>query len=406
MNDFEPSAASNHWGAFRVREFRIVWVGTLVSNAGSWMQKIVTAWLLYQVTRSEAWLGIDAIASAIPTILLLPLGGVVADRFDRRQILIWANLIGAALSFGLAILNVTGELGVTHIILASIINGTIQAVAVPTVTSLFPDLVGDENLSSAIALQSVQFNLSRIAGPVAGGIVLAYFGATWSFALNALSFVFLAGAFAMLKRCPQTANEAAPIGRSLWQGLKLVRRRPAVAAVLAVITATALLGAPLISMLPAVANNILRQDASTFSVLLSCFGVGAVVASLGVAALGTRLRARRAVTLAVLVLGLCQIQVAMGGAVWLVASVIGLAGLCFVGTMICLGTEILLAVPDNFRGRVSSFQQICFRTAQPLGSLVAGVLATWKGIGFALVCFGMLLLATGLLTPIIWRKTA
>jgi predicted MFS family arabinose efflux permease len=374
--------------ALRHRDFRLLFVGTFVSNAGSWMQKVATAWLVYQMTGSEAWLGIDAFASGIPTVLLLPWGGVVADRFDRRSLLIWTNLACAGIALLLAGLRGAGVLHVWHIVAASAASGVVQSVMVPASTSLLPAVVGDEDVPNAIALNSLQFNLSRVVGPAAGGAALVYLGAAWSFALNAVSFLVLSLALLFVRRVPPVPGKTGNVLGDLRGGLSFVLSRADVATMLLLVTLIAFLGAPVVSMLPAWVKSVLLRDASTYSLLLSCFGGGAVAAAAVSAVTGRHGPMAWLAAVALFIVGACQVLLARRDGLPLAMVVVAVAGFCFVGGMIRLGTALLLATPDGFRGRVSSLQQICFRAGQPAGALVAGFAARRFGLPTAFCTFG------------------
>jgi predicted MFS family arabinose efflux permease len=378
--------------AFRHRDFRYLWTATLVSNAGSWMQKVATAWLIYKMTGSEAWLGADAFASGMPTVVFLPWGGVLADRVERRTLLIFTNALYAVLALLLACLAGLGLLRVWHILTVSAAGGVLQAAMVPASASLLPSLVGEEDVPNAVALNSVQFNLSRVLGPAVGGATLIYLGAPWSFAFNAASFLILVLAFAFIKRVPPVKAVANSMGRSLAEGLAFVRGRRDLTVLLIFIALIAFLGAPCVSMLPALVKAVFCRDAVGYSTLLAAFGVGAVIAASIIAAFQSPLSDARITIVGLAVLGMSQISVALGGPFWLAIVLIAIAGLAFVGTMIRVGTAILVSTPDDFRGRVTSLQQICFRAAQPIGALLAGLLASRLGVRSAFWAFGGLLL--------------
>jgi len=382
------------WSAMRRRDFRWLFAGTFVSNAGSWMQKVATSWLVYQMTGSEAWLGLDAFASGLTTVVLLPWGGVVADRVDRRTLLIWTNMISAALAFVLTGLRVTGLLHVWHIIAVSALSGVVQAVMAPASTSLLPAVVGEQDVPNAIALNSLQFNLSRVVGPAAGGATLLYLGASWSFALNGLSFLVLAAVLLIITTVPPVKAAKEAVLDSIKSGLRFVQGRRDIAIMLVLVTITAMLGAPVVSMLPPLVKAVFHKEASSYSLLLSCFGVGAVMAA-AISALHSKKGPLPWLALpALAVLGVCQIGLSFGGPFNLAAVIIVVAGFMFVGTMIRLGTAILQSTPDLFRGRVTSLQQIGFRAGQPVGALLAGLLAKYMGIRTAFWLFGGLLAVT------------
>ena len=369
------------------------------------MQKVTTAWLIYEMTGSKAWLGADAFASGITTVLLLPIGGVLADRIDRRRLLIVTNIACAILAFALALLASTSSLRVWHIITFSALSGVVQAMMIPATTSLLPALVGKEDVPNAIALNSFQFNLSRAIGPVIGGAALVYLGAASSFALNGLSFLVLVAAFVLIRRVPPIPQSTLGWGQSVAEGVRFVRGRPDLIRLLGLVAITALLGAPVISLLPALTADVLKREAASYSLLLTCFGIGAIIAAIASAMLGKHRARSFAIALLVAAIGVAQSALAFS--TWTVATVlVALAGVAFVGTMIQLGTTILLDTEDAYRGRVTSLQQMCFRIGQPLGAFIGGIIADQTGIGFVFGLFGGLLIVTaiGALLPVKIRK--
>ena len=268
------SKLTQGYSALQHREFRLLWIGTFASNIGSWMQKVATAWLIYQITNSTAWLGIDAFASGMPTVLLLPWGGVWADRLNRKRLLIWTNVLTALLVFVLAGLVFAGWLRVWHIVVVSALSGVIQALMVPAGTSLLPQLVGEKDTANAIALNSLQFNLSRVIGPAIGGFTLFHLGASWTFVLNGLSFLVLVVALAFIKTLPHAEFVRESVSSNLRGGLKFVRQHGNILTWLILVVVAALLSSPMISMMPALTKSVLHREARTYSVLLSSFGIG------------------------------------------------------------------------------------------------------------------------------------
>lgn len=221
-----------------------------------------------------------------------------------------------------------------------------------------------------------------------------HLGASWSFALNAISFLMLVVAPLVIKRQPPVKSKNETVVESVKAGLRFVRGRLDVATMLLLVSLTALHGAPVVSMLPALVKSILRREASSYSELLSCFGGGDVVAAL-ISALHSRRGPLPWLAFpGLIVLGICQIALGFGGSYVWVALTVALAGLVFVGTMIRLGTAILKATPDEFRGRVTSLQQICFRASQPLDALLAGLVARHFGIRIAFWSIGGLLMVS------------
>ena len=237
------SKLTNGLSALRHRDFRLLWIGTFASNVGSWAQKVATAWLIFRITNSEAWLGIDAFASGIPTVLLLPWGGVVSDRVNRRNLLIGTNVICAGLAFTLTMLVLTDKLHVWQIVVVSARSGVAQALMVPAGTSILPTLVGEKNTANAIALNSLQFNVSHIVGPAIGGITLIHFGAASSFALNGVSFLVMVVALALITTVPATTPTRESVRNNLRGGLRFVIDTGNIRTLLMLVMLAAFLGA-------------------------------------------------------------------------------------------------------------------------------------------------------------------
>ena len=393
LNPHEVSATrhsrlADGLSALRHRDFRRLWIGTFASNVGSWAQKVATAWLIYRMTNSEAWLGIDAFASGIPTVLLLPLGGIISDRVNRRTLLIGTNIASAGLAFALAALAFTDTLRVWHIVVVSALSGVVQALMVPASTSILPTLVGEKDTKNAIALNSVQFNVSRIIGPAIGGLTLIGLGAAASFALNGLSFLVMVIALALIGAVPGAKLKNESVRDNFRGGLKFIRDAGNIRVLLVLVMLAAFLGAPMISMMPALTKSVLHREASTYSLLLSCFGVGAVVAAGFVALSGHSSPKPCRVVPYLIIYGVCLIAVAFQLPIGIVGLLVAISGFAFINTMIRLGTAIIQSTADEYRGRVTSLQSLGFRLGQPLGSLVAGFLASEFGVSIAFWVFG------------------
>jgi predicted MFS family arabinose efflux permease len=379
--------------ALRHRDFRLLWLGTFASNIGSWAQKVTTAWLIYHITNDEKWLGIDAFASGIPTALLLPWGGVVSDRVNRRNLLVWTNVVSAGLAFTLTALVFSDSLQVWHIVVVSALSGIVQALMVPASTSILPSLVGERDTANAIALNSLQFNVSRVIGPAIGGATLIYLGASYSFALNGLSFLVMIVALVLITTVPAAKPTSESVSDNFRGGLQFVKKAGNIRTLLFLVMLAAFFGAPMISMLPALTKSVLHRDASTYSLLLSSFGVGAVVAA-GFVALRSRSSPKPCRAVPYLsIFGACLIAVAFQLPIPIVVLLVALSGFAFISTMIRLGTAIIQSSPDEYRGRVTSLQSLGFRLGQPLGSLVAGFVAHEFGVQIAFWTFGAVMIA-------------
>lgn len=391
--------------ALRQRDYRLLWSGSLVSNIGSWMHALAKSWTVYQLSGSKFWLGLDGFAAGVP-VVLTPLAGVLADRLDRRWVLGVCNFLAGVFALGLAILYFTHQLQVWHIVIASLLMGLAGALMFPAYQSLIPELVGHGDLTNAIALNSLQFNVSRVVGPAIGGLVLERMNAGWSFTFNAISFLAVVAAVMVLRARPRRPRPDESHLESMRLGLRYVRSRPDVMVMLSLVALTSILCGPLAQLMPAVAKDLVGGGAREQSWLLSSFGAGAVVGA-GLLALRSKRGPtpwRAFVTLPVM--GLAQLALGLNSNLVLALVLVALSGGMWVGTMARLNTAILSSTPAYVRGRVSSFFVMCLMGGLPLGALTAGSLAQQIGLGPVLVIFGALLVLLVLIVLTLMRRYA
>jgi predicted MFS family arabinose efflux permease len=263
---------------------------------------------------------------------------------------------------------------------------------VPASTSILPALVGEKDTANAIALNSLQFNVSRVVGPALGGALLIYLGATYCFAANGLSFLVMVVALLLIAMIPASKAAKESVAENLRGGLRFVKSAGNIRTLLSLVMLAAFLGAPMISMLPALTKSVLHREASTYSLLLSSFGVGAVVAAGFIALSGRGPKPCRAVPY-LSIYGVCLIAVGFPMPTLFVVVLVAVSGFAFINTMVRLGTAIVQSSPDEFRGRITSLQSLGFRLGQPLGSLCAGFVARAFGLQVAFWMFGAVLIA-------------
>ena len=274
--------------AFRYRDFRLMWLGACTSSIGTWMQLVAQAWLVYRLSDSAVYLGLDTFCGQIPIFLFSLFGGVYADRKNRRNILIVSQFVQMACAFTLTILVATHVVKVWHILCLSAVVGTAQAFGGPAYQALIPSLVGEDTLQNAIALNSIQFNMARVLGPVFGGIALDSLGAAWCFGLNGL-FLSCGDCIAALDtRRFVPAKTTASVMASMQEGLKVIRMRPGMTGLIALAFGLTLLSYPLSTFLPVFAKDIFHGSSMTFTMLLSTYGAGSVLELLLVAGAATK----------------------------------------------------------------------------------------------------------------------
>lgn len=366
------------------------------------MQRVATAWLIYTLGNSEAWLGFDAAMAAIPTFLVLPFSGVLADCFDRRGVLILANILNAILAIALAAIWWSGSLAVWHLLIGSLLSAMVAALASPASQSLVPTAAGEDHIPNAVALNSFQYNVARAVGPAIGGLALVSVGAGWCFILNALTYLGLIFALLAVPSLAKPLGRKASALESAKEGLDFLRHNTNVRLSIALVLILAFGGAPMVTLLPVIAKGVLNEGAAGYSMLLSGFGVGAALAG----ALLTFLRPSRLpkwIIGAAIICAICHVAIVFTSTLAIAVSIALIAGCAFVGAMIELGTQLIFETPDELRGRISAVQQLSFRTAQPLGGLIGALIARYSGIQVAFIGFG-LLLVLGVLTVLLFCK--
>ncbi|MEX2212497.1 MAG: MFS transporter [Phycisphaeraceae bacterium] len=365
------------FAALANRGFAALWAGTFLSNVGSWMHNTASRVFVYDTTGNALLLGLDAFASGAPMILML-WGGVLADRFDRRKILIIGNLFAAMNVAALSVLAFFDVLHIWHVLTVSLLNGLINALISPASQALLPDLVERSKMSNAIALNSVQFNVARVAGPAIAGVVYFWLGAGWCFAVNALSFLALTVVLLSVRTKPAPPPKQERLLLSLAKGLAFLDKRRDIKMIIAMAFFTALFAAPALSMLPALVKEEFHLPASYFTYLVSAFGIGAVVGGLLLAARERDPQPWKA-GLSLTALAVAEVGLCFAGSFEMAMVLMVIVGMMQVGTMVRLGSATHHAVPGHLRGRLMSFQTLAFRLGMPMGSLIAGGITAAMG---------------------------
>lgn len=366
-------------GALAHRNYRILWLAALGSTIGTWMQAYAQSWLIFSLTKSNFYLGIDSFLGQLPVLLFMLIGGVIADRHDRRRLLTGSQYVQAISAFTLTALYVNGHIAVWHVFALSFISGCGQAFGGPAYQSLIPSLVPRKDLPNAIALNSTQFNLSRVLGPAAGGAVLATIGMAWCFGLNGLSFFLVVVALTTL-RLPKhvMSSQKRDLGRDLRGGLHYVRDNRLVLTLTLLVFVSTFLVWPLLTLLPAFANNVLTGlglPQTRLSVLMACQGLGAIVGALAIGSFGRFPHMGRTLLFVQIALGVLLAGFALSRTLPLSLILIFASGMFFMALFSISFSLVQLTVPDELRGRVVSIYMVALRGGGPLGGLAAGWLA-------------------------------
>ncbi len=389
--------------AFTYRDFRVLWFGACSSSIGTWMQSLAANWLVLSLTGSATYLGLDAFLQQLPIMLFTLIGGVLADRLDRRRTLLMSQYVQTATAATLALLVYFDVITIWHVLTLSFVTGCAQAFGGPAYQSLIPSLVSKRDLANAIALNSIQFNVARVIGPLFAGAVLSVF-AVWGFAeaspeamtacftLNALSYLVVIYALSSLnvRHIPPTTTK--PMLEELRGGLDYVRSTPAIPPLIVLAFATTFLGMPLLTLLPVYARDIYHQGVTEYSRMMAFAGAGAIVGSLIVAWLG-RFKHMGVTTLSVqLAFGLFIVLFATTRVLYLSYILLFLTNVALMIVFSTVTSLIQLLAPNEMRGRVMSIYMLAFRGGMPLGSLASGYLASQFSAPAVLVVNGSLLI--------------
>jgi predicted MFS family arabinose efflux permease len=389
-----PTGLSRIAAALTYRDFRVLWIGAFLSTIGTWMQKVAQNWLVLTITGSSAFfLGLDSFLGELPILLFTVVGGVFADRHDRRQLLLVSQYIQMTTAFTLAALVYWDVVRIWHVLALSVITGLAQAFGGPAHQSLLPSLVGKDDVPNAIAFNSIQFNLARVIGPLFAGAALAAFGMVACFGLNGLSFLAVIAAIMSLRvrHIPPAATRR--MREEFQSGLAYVRSHPALLGLAVLGFAGTFLGNPLLTFLPLFAQNVLHGDVTQYTHLMSSAGAGAVTGALVVAWRGRFPHMGRNVLLIQIVLGALMVLFAMTRYFWVNAFLLFAGGACMVMVFATLSSLVQLNAPNEMRGRVMSLYMVAFRGGMPLGSLLGGWLASITGAATILTLNGILLSA-------------
>lgn len=382
--------------ALRHPVFRTYWVGMLVSLVGTWMQSTAQSYLVYELTGSALKTGVVLFAFSLPSLLFALPGGAVADRYDRRRLLLVMQSAFMASAAALAGLTFAGVVRFEHVVAFAFWNGLVMAVDNPTRQALIPSLVDREDLANAVALNSAAFNASRVFGPVLAGLVYKGAGPAWCFAANAVSY--LAVIVPMWRaRLPGPAPQPREAGGILQQavdGVRYVRGRPSLQALLLLLAAVGTFGFAWMVVMPAFAVRVLGGGPAENGLLLTAAGVGATAGALAVASVG-QLSGRAVVSLAG-ASGLGLVLFSATRSLGWAAAAMALTGLFLIAYMSSTNATIQSLVDDEYRGRVMSLYTLALIGSGPAGSLLAGWLADAAGAAASLAANGALVVLSAL----------
>ncbi|HSP33528.1 MAG TPA: MFS transporter [Thermoanaerobaculia bacterium] len=391
------SALARTFSAMRYRDFRMLWIGAFTSTVGTWMQIVAQGWVVLNMTNSAFLLGVDGFLSTGPMLLFSLFGGVIADRVERRKIMLLSQYLQMTFAFILGALIWTQTVKVWHIFLLSFLTGSAQSFSGPAYQSLLPLLVKREDVSNAIAMNSMQFNLARVVGPILAGIAMAAWGAAICFGLNGLSFIAVIIALYMI-RTPKIESDEKKTGimGEMRAGFSFVFARRTLLLLTFLAFAGTFLGMPIVTFMPVVARSIFRLDATGYAWMMAIYGVGSVAGALFVAATARMAKKGRVALLMQLSFACLLIGFAASRSLPLSLVISFFAGACIVGVVSLYSSLVQLSTTDAMRGRVMSIFMLAFRGGMPLGNLIAGYVAQRWSISVALAINGAILAVVAL----------
>jgi len=375
--------------ALRHRNFQLFFSGQLVSLIGTWMQSVAQSWLVYRLTGSALLLGSVGFASQIPVFLFAPLGGITADRVNRRHIVIGTQVASMLLAAILATLTLFHKVQVWHVFVLAALLGVVNAFDIPGRQSFLVDMVGKEDLMNAIALNSSMFNGARVLGPAIAGILVAKIGEGWCFFANAVSYIaVIIGLLMMRVHSPKRALQASPF-EHMMEGFRFVNETAPIRSLLLLLGVVSLVGMPYVVLMPIFADQILHGGAKGLGILMGATGVGALLGALtlafreGVKGLG------RLVAWCCGGFGTSLVVFTISRSFWVSVFLLLPVGYFMMLQMACSNTLIQVMVPDALRGRVMAVYSMMFMGMAPIGALLGGALAEHLGAPLTVAIGGL-----------------
>jgi len=383
-----------------------MWFGACMSSIGTWMQIVAQGWLIYRLSHSAFLLAMDQFLAGIPIFLFSLIGGVVADRAERRKILLGSQYVQMACATILTVLVATGRIHVWHMLCLSFVSGLAQAFGGPAYSALIPSLVDREDMPNAIALNSIQFNMAVTIGPALAGQALAKLGESWCFGLNALSFLAPVVSLSMItaRYLPEKTTES--LLGSLKQGIKFVRKQGSMEALIVLAFCMTSLSMPMRTYIPVFVKDVFHRGPETYGNLLSLMGIGSICGSLTVAAMGN-IRSKGRVALTSLIsLGVGITGFSLSRALPLSYAMLVLVGASMMTVFATVTSLVQLITTNEMRGRVMSVYNCAFRGGMPMGNLLSGWLVPMFTAPIVLGVNGLVLILMALYFLLIQRRVA
>jgi len=395
MDSSKPISLPQALSALRHRNFRLFWIGQVISFTGTWVQYVAQGWLVLKLTDSPFYLGLVGAVGSLPILFFTLFGGVVADRAQKRSILILTQSLSMVLALILAILTSIDIIKVWHIIIIATLFGVVNAFDIPARQSFQIEMVGRDDLLNAIALNSAAFNGARIIGPATAGLLIGYLGLSTCFYINAFSFLpVIIGLIRMT--FPGYKKEGGTKGfkEKMLEGLRFIKGEPRVNTLIILVAIVSLLGIPYITLMPVFARDILKVGPTGLGILMSSAGLGAFIGAISLAFRPNIERKGLLVGSAGIIFSISLVVFSISRTLWLSLFILFVSGWAMISLMAIVNSLLQLSVPDELRGRVMSAFALVFLGISPIGNLLMGWMAQGLGTPFSVTLGGILCLIT------------
>jgi predicted MFS family arabinose efflux permease len=383
-----------------------MWFGACTSSIGTWMQIVAQGWLIYRLSHSAFLLALDQFLAGIPIFLFSLIGGVVADRAERRKILLGSQYVQMACATVLTVLIVTGRIHVWHMLCLSFVSGLAQAFGGPAYSALIPTLVDREDMPNAIALNSIQFNMAITVGPALAGQALAKLGESWCFGLNALSFLAPVISLSMITARYLPVKTSDSLMGSLKQGIQFVRKQGSMEALIVMAFCMTALSMPLRTYIPVFVKDVFHRGPETYGNLLSLMGIGTIVGSLTIAGMGNIRNKGRIALTTLIALGAGITGFSLSKSLPLSYAMLVIVGASMMTVFATMTSLVQLITTNEMRGRVMSVYNCAFRGGMPMGNLLSGWLVPAFTAPLVVGVNGLVLIVMALYFLFVQRRVA
>jgi MFS family permease len=385
-----PSRFAHAWRALRHRNFRLFFSGQSISLIGTWMTRVATSWLVYRLTGSALLLGLVSFAGQIPTFLLAPFAGVLVDRLNRRNLLVWTQVLAAVQSLGLAALTLAKVITIHEILALSVFQGLINAFDMPGRQSFLVQMVDDKkDLQNAIALNSSMVNLARLAGPALAGLIIAAVGEGYCYAIDGVSYLAVILSLLLMRvRVAPSKRATTSMLEQLKEGWSYVTGFRPIRTILTLFAVMSLMGMPFVVLMPIFASQVLHGGPHTLGYLMGASGVGALASAISLTLRKSVRGLTTMIQISAVLFGTGLILFGLSRSLALSLLLMLFVGFGMMQGLAASNTVIQTLVPEDKRGRVMSYYTVAFVGMAPFGSLLAGALAHRFGAPHAVMITG------------------